>query len=57
MPPPGQRKIAFSAKQKKEQLKARRERKKNEERDEDGKKFPDHQTLSFYRKISVFLMQ
>ncbi|ESO08450.1 hypothetical protein HELRODRAFT_185395 [Helobdella robusta] len=36
MAPPGHRKVAFSAKQKKEQLKERRDRKKNELRDEFG---------------------
>ena len=36
MPPPSQRKVPFSAKQKKEQLKSKRERKKNEVRDEFG---------------------
>lgn len=39
MPLPGQRKVAFSAKQKKEQIKAKRERNRNTERDEDGMLF------------------
>lgn len=37
MAPPLHRKVPFSTKQKKEQLKERRERKKNEIRDEFGK--------------------
>ena len=36
MPPPQHRKKPFSAKQKKEQLKAKRERKRNQETDEFG---------------------
>lgn len=48
MAPAGQRKVAFSAKQKKEQLKERKERKKNEIRDEYG--VVDHRAMKKQQK-------
>ena len=48
MAPAGQRKVAFSAKQKREQLKERKERKKNEIRDEYG--VVDHRAMKKQQK-------